>query len=183
VAGRIDIDKQPLSDLVEAMHRHSVSRVIFAADHSQLNRVEEAIGACEVEGVSAWLVTDFIHTSTSKPDFDAFAGRPMLVFRSSPEVSWALLLKGIIDRVSAFVALVIMAIPMGIIALVIRIHKQLLLRRKRALQVGDVFRQAGEQYALTQLASNRPPADIIDDYSLLQEQRERDLLRSNQEVP
>ena len=64
-----------------------------------------------------------------------------------------------------------------------QIHKQLLLRRKRVLQVGDVFRQAGEQYALTQLASNRPPADIIDDYSLLQEQRERDLLRSNQEVP
>lgn len=81
------------------MYRHSVSRVIFAVDHSQLNRVEEAIGACEVEGVPAWLMTDFIHTSTSKPDFDAFAGRPMLVFRSTPEVSWALLLKGIIDRV------------------------------------------------------------------------------------
>ncbi len=73
----------------------------FHCSHSQLNRVEEAIGACEVEGVPEWLMTDFIHTSTSKPDFDAFAGRPML------------------NRVSAFVALVIMAIPMGIIALVI----------------------------------------------------------------
>ena len=141
VAGRIDIDQQPLSDLVEAMHRHSVSRVIFAADHSQLNRVEEAIGACEVEGVPAWLMTDFIHTSTSKPDFDTFAGRPMLVFRSTPEVSWALLLKGIIDRVTAFVALVIMAIPMGIIALVIRITSPgpIIFRQHRAGRYGKPF--------------------------------------------
>ncbi|MEY2600719.1 MAG: hypothetical protein QOJ36_38, partial [Verrucomicrobiota bacterium] len=88
VVGRIDIDRQPLSDLVEAMHRYAVSRVIFAAGHSQLNRVEQAISACEVEGVPAWLVADFIQTSIAKPDFDAFAGRPMLVFRSTPEVSW-----------------------------------------------------------------------------------------------
>src|SRR5205807_4215203 len=37
VAGRIDIERQPISDLVEAMHRHAVSRVIFAAGHSQLD--------------------------------------------------------------------------------------------------------------------------------------------------
>ena len=98
VVGRIDIDRQPISDLIEAMHRHAVARVIFAAGHSQLNRVEQAIGACEIEGVPAWLVADFIQTSIAKPDFDAFAGRPMLVFRSTPEVSWALLVKGIIDR-------------------------------------------------------------------------------------
>ncbi|MEP7250666.1 MAG: sugar transferase, partial [Spartobacteria bacterium] len=34
VADRIDIEKQPISDLVEAMHGHAVSRVIFAAGHA-----------------------------------------------------------------------------------------------------------------------------------------------------
>jgi hypothetical protein len=86
VVDRIDITTQPISDLVERMHRHAVSRVIFAAGHTQLNKVEAAIGACEIEGVPAWLVTDFIQTSIAKPDFDAFGGRPMLVFRSTPEV-------------------------------------------------------------------------------------------------
>ena len=86
------------------MHRHAVSRVIFAAGHSQLNRVEQAIGACEIEGVPAWLGANFIQTSIAKPDFDAFAGRPMLVFRSTPDVSWALLIKGTIDRLLALVA-------------------------------------------------------------------------------
>src|SRR5205814_4677702 len=97
VIGRSDIARPPISDLVEAMHKHAVSRVIFADGHSQLNRVEQAISACEIEGVPAWLVADFIQTSIAKPHFDAFAGRPMLVFRSTPEVSWALLIKRGID--------------------------------------------------------------------------------------
>jgi exopolysaccharide biosynthesis polyprenyl glycosylphosphotransferase len=141
VAGRIDIERQPISDLVEAMHRHAVSRVIFAAGHSQLNRVEKAISACEVEGVPAWLVADFIQTSIAKPDFDAFAGRPMLVFRSTPEVSWALLIKDILDRVLAFLALLVMAIPMVIAALIIRITSPgpVIFRQRRAGRFGKPF--------------------------------------------
>ena len=141
VVGRIDIERQPISDLVEAMHHHAVSRVIFAAGHSQLNRVEQAISACEVEGVPAWLVADFIQTSIAKPDFDAFAGRPMLVFRSTPEVSWALLIKDIFDRVVAFITLVVMAIPMGIAALIIRVTSPgpVIFRQRRAGRFGKPF--------------------------------------------
>ena len=116
VVGRIDIEKQPISDLVEAMHEHAVSRVIFAAGHGQLNRVEQAIGACEVEGVPAWLVANFIQTSIAKPDFDAFGERPMLVFRSTPDVSWALSIKGLIDAFGALVGLMLLAIPMLVVA-------------------------------------------------------------------
>jgi exopolysaccharide biosynthesis polyprenyl glycosylphosphotransferase len=141
VAARIDIDRQPISDLVEAMHQHAVSRVIFAAGHSQLNRVEQAISACEIEGVPAWLVADFIQTSIAKPDFDAFAGRPMLVFRSTPEVSWALLVKDVVDRVGAFIALLMMAVPMAIVALMIRItsHGPVIFRQRRAGRFGKPF--------------------------------------------
>lgn len=141
VAERIDIEKQPLSDLVEAMHRHAVARVIFAAGHGQLNRIEQAIGACEVEGVPAWLVANFIQTAIAKPDFDAFAGRPMLVFRSTPEVSWALLVKNIIDRIGAFVLLIFAAIPMLVIALVIRATSRgpVIFRQQRAGKHGKPF--------------------------------------------
>src|SRR5438270_5196977 len=141
VAARIDIDRQPISDLVEAMHQHAVSRVIFAAGHSQLNRVEQAIGACEVEGVPAWLVADFIQTSIAKPDFDAFAGRPMLVFRSIPEVSWALWIKRCIDFIGALLALIIFAIPMAIVAIMIRVSSPgpVIFRQRRAGRFGKPF--------------------------------------------
>src|SRR6266404_4148272 len=141
VVARIDIDEQPISDLVEAMHKFAVSRVIFAAGHSRLNRVEEAISACEVEGVPAWLVADFIQTSIAKPDFDAFAGRPMLVFRSTPEVSWALSIKRLIDVIGAFLALVIVAIPMAVVALIIRMTSTgpIIFRQRRAGRFGKPF--------------------------------------------
>lgn len=141
VVAKIDIERQPLSDLVQAMHLHSVARVIFAASHTQLNRVEEAIGACEVEGVPAWLVADFIRTSIAKPDFDAFGGRPMLVFRSTPEVSWTLFIKEIIDRVSAFVSLVFLAIPIAVLAVLIRITSPgpAIFKQKRAGKHGKPF--------------------------------------------
>ena len=141
VCDRIDIEAQPVSDLIEAMHKHAVSRVIFAAGHGQLNRVEEAISACELEGVPAWLVADFIQTSIAKPDFDAFAGRPMLVFRSTPEVSWALLIKALIDRIGALIALTVLAVPMLLIAVCIKLTSPgpMIFRQQRAGRFGKPF--------------------------------------------
>ena len=141
VVDRIDIEKQPIADLVEAMHRHSVSRVIFAAGHGQLFRVEQAIGACEVEGVPAWLVANFIQTAIAKPDFDAFGGRPMLVFRSTPDVSWAFRIKGLIDRVGALLGLIVLAIPMLIVALGIRLTSKgpVIFKQERAGKYGKPF--------------------------------------------
>jgi len=107
ILGEIDIEKQPVGEMVEMLHKHSISRVIFAGNHSHVNRLQEAIGACEVEGVEAWLVADFIKTSIARPTFDVLGSRAMLVFRTTPEVSWALMLKGMIDRVGAFCILVV----------------------------------------------------------------------------
>lgn len=141
VVDRIDIESQPISDLVAAMHKYAVSRVIFAAGNGQLNRVEEAIGACEVEGVPAWLVANFIQTAIAKPDFDAFGGRPMLVFRSGPDVSWAYRIKGLIDRVGALIALVLLALPMLIAAIGIRLTSKgpVIFKQERAGKNGKPF--------------------------------------------
>jgi exopolysaccharide biosynthesis polyprenyl glycosylphosphotransferase len=141
VMARIDIENQPISDLVGAMHRHAVARVIFAASHGQLQRVEQAIGACEVEGVPAWLVANFIHTSIAKPDFDAFGGRPMLVFRTTPDVSWALLVKRLLDGVGAIAGLLLFALPMLVIALGIKLTSPgpIIFRQLRAGKYGKPF--------------------------------------------
>ncbi|MBA2432023.1 MAG: sugar transferase, partial [Chthoniobacterales bacterium] len=165
IADRIDIERQPLSDLVEAMHKHAVTRVIFAAGHTQFNRIEQAIGACEVEGVPAWLVANFIQTSIAKPDFDAFAGRPMLVFRSTPEVSWALLIKRVIDWCGALGALVLLAIPMLLVAAIVRATSRgsAIFRQQRAGQHGKPF----TMYKFRSMSSDA-------------EQRRADLLPFNQ---
>jgi hypothetical protein len=84
------VNQEPTSELVCAVHEHSVGRVIFAASRTELGRIEEAIAVCEIEGVEAWLITDFIRTSIARPDFDMLGSQPMLVFRSTQTVSWSL---------------------------------------------------------------------------------------------
>jgi exopolysaccharide biosynthesis polyprenyl glycosylphosphotransferase len=117
----INIAQQPISELVRALHRHSVGRVIFLTSRTELSRVEEAIGACEIEGVEAWLVADFIRTSIARPVFDLFGSQPMLVFRSTPDVSWSLLIKRSVDLVCASIGLILLAPLMLIVALLIRV--------------------------------------------------------------
>ena len=141
IVGRLDIEDEPISALVEALHLHSVSRVIFAGGHSHLNRLQEAIAACEVEGVEAWLLADFIKTSIARPDFDAIAGRPMLVFRTTPEISWALFVKAAIDRVGAFLILIPASAVMLGTAIVIRLTSPgpVIFRQVRAGKHGKPF--------------------------------------------
>jgi exopolysaccharide biosynthesis polyprenyl glycosylphosphotransferase len=116
----VDIRQQPIAELVRALHQHSVGRVIFLTARTELSRVEEAIGACEIEGVEAWLVADFIRTSIARPTFHFFGSQPMLVFRSTPAVSWALLLKRCIDLIGAVTGSILFAPLMIVTAILIR---------------------------------------------------------------
>jgi exopolysaccharide biosynthesis polyprenyl glycosylphosphotransferase len=141
IVGRIDIEVEPVSALVEALHLHSVSRVIFAGGHSHLNRLQEAIAACEVEGIEAWLIADFIKTSIARPAFDALGDRPMLVFRTTPDISWALFLKAIIDRVGGFLILIPASFIMLLAAAAIKLTSPgpVVFRQVRAGKHGKPF--------------------------------------------
>ncbi|MES2571378.1 MAG: sugar transferase, partial [Verrucomicrobiota bacterium] len=108
-------------DLINALHEHSVSRVIFAGGHSHLIRLQEAIGACEIEGVEARLVADFIRTSIARPTFDVFGSRPVLVFRTTPDISWSLAIKSLIDRLGALIGLLLAAPLIAVLAVGIKI--------------------------------------------------------------
>lgn len=141
IVGQIDIETQSTAALVEALHRHSVSRVIFAGGHSHLDQLQHAIAACEIEGVEAWLVADFIKTSIARPDFDVFGTRPVIVFRTTPEISWALLIKGVIDRVGAAIMLVPCSVLMLAAALTIKLTSPgpIVFRQTRAGKHGKPF--------------------------------------------
>ena len=158
IVAEFDLDAQPLADLVTAMHEHSVSRVIFAGGHSQIIRLQEAIGVCETEGVEAWLVADFIHTSIARPDFDIFGTRPMLVFRTTPEVSWALLVKELMDRAGALLMLIAASPILLLVALGIRLTSP-----------GPIiFRQArsgknGRPFTMYKFRSMRTDAEMVRD--------------------
>ena len=116
VVGQIDLNTTCTSDLVSFLHEHSVNSVVLSARHTVFGRIEEAIQACELEGIEAWLVADFFQPRISQTTIDDFCGRPMLVFHSGPQLaSWAGLVKQFIDVMGALLLLVF-ALPLFFLA-------------------------------------------------------------------
>ena len=117
LVARFDVRETNREELVRVLHDKGVSRVIFAAEHIHFNEVADALAACEAEGVEVWLAADFFQTSIARPGFQLIGGRPMLVFRSAPEISWALLLKTIFDRLAALVLIAVTS-PLWLVAVI-----------------------------------------------------------------
>jgi exopolysaccharide biosynthesis polyprenyl glycosylphosphotransferase len=90
------------------LHREPIACVVFDVARTYFSEVEKAILTCETEGVEVWLVADFVKTSIAKASVDDFYGKPLLVFRSTPDLTWQLICKRLIDIVGAFVALCIL---------------------------------------------------------------------------
>ena len=107
VLAELNLNETPVRRLVELLHEHSVNGVILSSKHSYFEQVEEVIRACELEGVEAWLIADFFKTQISRTSFDDFYGRPVLVFRTTPEASWQGVLKQVLDVVGALLLLII----------------------------------------------------------------------------
>ncbi len=141
VVGQIDIMQSPISDLVAALHEHSISRVLFAAQHVHFSKIEEAVQACETEGVEAWIAADFFQIAIARPTFDVLGGRLMLVFHSTPQASWELLFKAIVDRVGALI-LLLFSLPLWLVAIIgIRLGSRgpVFFKQERAGHYGKPF--------------------------------------------
>ncbi len=141
VVERIDLGAQPIDVLVNAMHQHSVGRVLLAFDNHSSGGLQEAIAACETEGVEAWVSADFVRASIARPAYESLGRMPMLVFRVTPDLSWALMLKTVMDRVGAFVGLVLLSPVFLAIAVGIRLSSPgpVIFSQQRAGRHGRAF--------------------------------------------
>ncbi|MEI6279701.1 MAG: sugar transferase [Verrucomicrobiae bacterium] len=141
VVEQIDLESGGIETLVEALHRHAIGRVVLAFKRMNLEKVQRAIAACETEGVEAWLNADFIHTSTARPSYETMARRSMLVFRTTPDLSWSLLMKATMDRVGAAVGLVLGFPVFVVVAIIVRLTSpgSVFFRQQRAGLHGRPF--------------------------------------------
>ena len=141
VAERVDLTRDQVSKLVEAMHRHSVGRVVLAFGEQKTDNLQPAIAACETEGVEAWVAADFVRAAIARPTYDALGATPMLVFRVTPDLSWALLVKAGMDRIGAFFGILLLLPFFLIIALVIKLTSPgpVVFKQRRAGRHGRPF--------------------------------------------
>ena len=122
ILAEVDLDRTPIERLVDLLHEHSANGVVLSARHTVFGQVEKVIQACELEGVEVWLLADFFKTQISQTALDDFEGRPMLVFRSTPEASWQSYTKQVVDMLGAgCLAALLSPIMLGV-ALLIRLN-------------------------------------------------------------
>jgi exopolysaccharide biosynthesis polyprenyl glycosylphosphotransferase len=120
IVSELDLNETRLDQFVQLLHEHAVNGVILTSRHTQFDRAEAVVSACELEGVEVWLVADFFRTQISRTSLDDFYGHPVLVFRSAPESSWQGMIKQVVDFTGALVMLLVLALPMAIVALIIK---------------------------------------------------------------
>ena len=139
--GELDINDTGVKELVSLLHKASPNSVVINAKHTFFGQVEKAILACEREGIDAWLVADFFKTQISRTTLDDLHGRPVLVFRSTPEASWQGVCKHVIDGVGSIVLLCFTLPIMALIAFAIRMNSPgpILFRQERCGLHGRPF--------------------------------------------
>lgn len=117
VVERFDLATRSTEELFQLLKRESVGRVIFATKDTPFDKVAQAVEVCELQGVEAWIAASFIRSQIARPVFDSVGSKPMLVLRSTPELSWELMAKELIDKIGAFL-LIMGTSPFWIIAAV-----------------------------------------------------------------
>lgn len=143
VVSKFDLSQQTVEDLYELLKQEAVERVIFATKHTEFDRVARAVEACELQGVEAWIAASFIRAQVARPVFDSIGSKPMLVLRSTPELSWELLIKEFIDRAGALVLIMASSWLWVIAAIGIKLCSPgapVLFSQKRAGRYGKPFR-------------------------------------------
>jgi exopolysaccharide biosynthesis polyprenyl glycosylphosphotransferase len=115
IVDHFDLEERAVEELFVLLKEQAVSRVIFAAKETGFDKVARAVEACELQGVEAWIAASFIRSQIARPVFDVLGKKPMLVLRSTPELSWELLFKDSFDRVAA-VLIILLTLPLWIFA-------------------------------------------------------------------
>ncbi|MBI1354568.1 MAG: exopolysaccharide biosynthesis polyprenyl glycosylphosphotransferase [Acidobacteria bacterium] len=109
-----------LDELAGLLRKHVVDEVFFAVDAAQISGLEEIFLLCDEEGVRTRVATHFFPHVNSRVFLDRFADQPLLTFSSTPQDEMRLLLKRAFDIVVSASALVVLALPMLLVALLVR---------------------------------------------------------------
>jgi len=120
IKAEFDFREEGLECFIEMLHDEMVDIVVFSLEEKIIPQIREALLACEAEGIEAWVSADFIQTLFTRVQFDQFAGQPLLIYRTTPTISWELVAKRIIDVTGAFLLLVLTAPFILVIAILVR---------------------------------------------------------------
>ena len=105
-----------LADFSAILHSTVVDAVILIPRDLPYVQVEAWLRQCEIEGIEAWMLPDFLRTAIAEVTLDELADEPMLLFSTTAKSSWALMVKRVLDlALSALALLLLSPLLLGIL--------------------------------------------------------------------
>jgi len=86
-----------LADFPDILYRRVINEVVFAVPRKRLSRIENAITACETEGVSATLVIDLFNLKIARSRLTELDGVPLVTFETTMPRAWHRFVKRLFD--------------------------------------------------------------------------------------
>lgn len=142
IVGKYDLRTGEWAQFQKLLEDEAVERVMFAAKHAQFDQLGTAIEICESRGIEAWVAANFMQTQVARPTFDTVGGKPLLVLRSTPDLSWELLAKGVMDWLGGLLLLVLSSPIWVFAAIAIKLQSPgpIFYFQERAGRYGKAFR-------------------------------------------
>lgn len=97
-----------LADLQEIISSNPIDEVHIALPLLNLDTITSILEVCEEQGIRTRVMLDLYSPTISQVHLEDFRGTPMLTFTASPMETWEMVVKGTIDRVGAFVMLLLL---------------------------------------------------------------------------
>jgi len=98
-----------LDDISKIFHRHAIDEVIFVVPRLRLSHIENAIHACEIEGVKATVAVDLFDTKIAKSRLTEIEGTPLLTFETTVAKEWQIFVKRTMDIIMSGLGIIILS--------------------------------------------------------------------------
>ncbi len=97
-----------LEDLQKIISTNPIDEVHIALPLLNLDTITSLLEICEEQGIRTRVMMDLYSPTISQVHLEDFRGTPMLTFTASPMETWEMVVKETIDRVGAFVMILLL---------------------------------------------------------------------------
>lgn len=108
-------------DVPDIIKNNVVDEVMFIVPRSWLNRIEEIMYGCEIEGLKVSVALDLFELKLSKAKYKSLDNFPILSFESTPDQLIRLLIKRLFDIIFSGIALLMLSPVFVITSIIIKI--------------------------------------------------------------
>lgn len=131
IAGIIDDEKEKLGskvmgcdvigvleDIPDILHKRAIDEVIFIVPRSWLNKIQNSVATCELEGVKATLAVDLFDLQIAHAEQSDLEGIPLITFETTLGREGQLFIKRTVDVVFSAIAIILL-LPVFLIAAIL----------------------------------------------------------------